>query len=372
MKILSAISSLLLLLLPQLCVAQPLADQEPRDIGQELLEADPTPEAPAPTPQKPLFPKLDPSVALNFTIKNVPDSRGRIAFSASVDGYERIFVADLQSKRVSTLVDGPGNNFFPVWSPDGHQLAFVSDRLGEHAIFLADWDGSNQRPLTKGDYSAGDPAWHPNGKDIVYYQDEDNPKHTNLWSVNTDTLKRTRITHFSGRNSTPTYHPNGDSVAYSTNRFWPGWDVCVFDLKTKLEKCILKGKNSYCRPEWSRDGSKVYFSYGGGNELDIGVVVPGEKQLQNLTSHEGKEYDPKMSRSGNDVIYCSDNDSTGSFHISLLSDKKENELILIDSPYSLRYPSWTDQNTLELEVARIKAAQANQEHERKLPPHLEE
>jgi len=39
------------------------------------------------------------------------------------------------------------NNAAPVWSPDGTQLAFLTDRSGNWEIWLMNADGSNQRPL---------------------------------------------------------------------------------------------------------------------------------------------------------------------------------------------------------------------------------
>ncbi|GAB4432633.1 MAG: hypothetical protein Kow0031_14040 [Anaerolineae bacterium] len=39
------------------------------------------------------------------------------------------------------------NNAAPVWSPDGSQIAFVSDRSGQWDIWLMNADGSNQRPM---------------------------------------------------------------------------------------------------------------------------------------------------------------------------------------------------------------------------------
>ncbi|RMF05689.1 MAG: hypothetical protein D6768_00775 [Chloroflexi bacterium] len=39
------------------------------------------------------------------------------------------------------------NNAAPVWSPDGSQIAFVTDRTGRWEIWIMNADGSNQRPM---------------------------------------------------------------------------------------------------------------------------------------------------------------------------------------------------------------------------------
>jgi Tol biopolymer transport system component len=39
------------------------------------------------------------------------------------------------------------NNAAPAWSPDGSQLAFLTDRNGAYEIWLMNADGTNQHPL---------------------------------------------------------------------------------------------------------------------------------------------------------------------------------------------------------------------------------
>ena len=56
----------------------------------------------------------------------------------------------------------------PVWSPDGKQIAFTSNRNGNYDIYVMNSDGSNVRQITRNKERDDYPAWHPNGKQILY------------------------------------------------------------------------------------------------------------------------------------------------------------------------------------------------------------
>lgn len=59
------------------------------------------------------------------------------------------------------LTDNIDNNSCPVWSPDGRQIAFVSDAGSNKDIYIMNADGSNLRRLTYEKSAEGYPAWRP-------------------------------------------------------------------------------------------------------------------------------------------------------------------------------------------------------------------
>ena len=77
----------------------------------------------------------------------VPGGNGLIAFTSTLGGDRDISVLEpCGEERV--LVDGPAADLKPVWSPDGRELAFMSDRDGDFDIYVADADCGNARQLT--------------------------------------------------------------------------------------------------------------------------------------------------------------------------------------------------------------------------------
>jgi len=56
----------------------------------------------------------------------------------------------------------------PRWSPDGKQLAFLSNREDQQQIYLMHKDGGEAAAQTKGKRSVRSLAWSPNGKQIAY------------------------------------------------------------------------------------------------------------------------------------------------------------------------------------------------------------
>ena len=101
-------------------------------------------------------------------VKKIKDRKGAWKLGA-------VEVSDVGSAstaaRVTAAADGRAHDERdPVWSPDGKQIAFLSDgaKDGQSQIWLAPASGGAARRLTKVKGQLADPRWSPDGKSIAF------------------------------------------------------------------------------------------------------------------------------------------------------------------------------------------------------------
>jgi len=81
---------------------------------------------------------------------------------------------DLASEDVRQLTQDSNNSISPSWSPDGTQIAFLSDRSGAKQVFLLPIEGGEARQLTNLNQGVnGPPVWSPDGKTIAFTASKD-------------------------------------------------------------------------------------------------------------------------------------------------------------------------------------------------------
>ena len=129
-----------------------------------------------------------------------PDGK-RIAFTSRSDAKSDLAIylmnADGTGRRqISHFTAGFGNAQWPVWSPDGHQLAIQVNRLQEHEshIWIIDAMTGDARKLVAHDqpYLDETPAWFSDGKRIAFQSNRTGKME--VWVMNVDGSSPRQIT----------------------------------------------------------------------------------------------------------------------------------------------------------------------------------
>ncbi len=99
------------------------------------------------------------------------------------DKYFQLYVMSLADGRLTKLTDKRATHAAPQWSPDGTQIAYVSNQDKQDEIYVMNADGSNPRRLT---HRAGDdiaPQWLPDNQHLIFASDQDGYNLFNLDTV---------------------------------------------------------------------------------------------------------------------------------------------------------------------------------------------
>jgi tricorn protease len=178
----------------------------------------------------------------------------RALFAARGD----IFSAPIEKGPTRNLTDSSGaHDKWPNWSPDGSQIAFVSDKSGEEEIYIIPQDGSKpaEQITTGGSAMRYAPEWAPDGKRIAF-----SDKDGKLYVLTLADRKITQIADSArGQIRDYTWSPRSNFLAFTManqNQFGAVhiWSAADGQLRRVTEDNF----NSY-NPAWDPQGNYLFF-----------------------------------------------------------------------------------------------------------------
>ena len=213
-----------------------------------------------------------------------------------------------------------------TWSPDGKQVAFVSNISGRNNLWLVPATGGWPTQLTISDQRQSQPAWSPDGTWIAYISDHDGDEQWDVFLVSPKTGDVVNLTTSpESGDEEPTWAPNGRQLAYVTKpKTGSSFEIELMDVATRHVRHLTPNtpaELSNSHPIFSRDGKFLVYtqSHATGNDSNIFVLDLASGQSTNLTPHEGEHnYEADdISPDGKTVLITSDA-ANGYYNVGLL------------------------------------------------------
>lgn len=239
-------------------------------------------------------------------------------------------------------------NFYPRFSPDGKQLAYVSNRkedfsrsslyirdLESGEVVVYDLEGFAGSPFTytcslghrivTGVSGAFD--WSPDGTRIVYARVRDTAHgylYSDLYEYDLDSRKSSRLT-IEQRAASPAYAPDGKQIVFvgqgdgTSNLF-------LFDRSTEEIVPITEyvDGTQVTDPTWHPSGDWIYFARFDGKSRDVLRIRPDGSGQEVVIGTGADERSPAFDAAGSYLYFSSD--QSGIFNLYRISVDKIGEI----------------------------------------------
>ncbi len=167
-----------------------------------------------------------------------------------------IWCVDVNTQKTRKLTAGDKRDTMPRWSPDGTQIAFVSNRTGKNQLHLISPDGGEAERIATREEPSSAPVWSNDGKNIAFVASihmepgcpfyPGAPERTDLPELDDEKLKE------SVPRVIKTLHHKQDRMGFFGNKFRHIFVVSAIDSSTEAKTIQLtSGRYNHDSPAWS-------------------------------------------------------------------------------------------------------------------------
>jgi serine/threonine protein kinase len=257
-----------------------------------------------------------------------PDgARAAVDLQDAQTGTFDIWVIDLNLGVSSRLVANPSQDQYPIWSPDGNQVLFSSDRSGHYALYrkAAGGGGPEELLFDAPEFRAAT-DWSRDGRFVAF--DSGGISRNAIWVLQ-DALMPARkpfpFLQSDFRQTLGRFSPDGRWLAYASNQNGVT-EIFVQDFPGKQIQTQIS-MNGGNQPAWSRDGKELFFrtrenmlmvvDVRAGAKFEHGVSKP-LFALPSIGGNETRKYD--VSPDGKRILVIGHSESRRQLELNVMTN----------------------------------------------------
>ncbi|TQV71089.1 protease [Aliikangiella marina] len=194
------------------------------------------------------------NVAAQIESMDIAKDGSRAVFGARGE----LFTVPAKNGEIRNVSNTPTAREISVsWSPDGKNVAYLSDKSGEYEIYIKaqSGKGDEQRLTTDGAIWRFTPIWSPDSKKIAF-----SDKNQTLWVLDVKTKKLTKLDR-SETNDIEDYawSPDSQWIAYTKQEDSGYGSIWVANIKTKKARQLTSADTSEQEPVFGANGHYLFF-----------------------------------------------------------------------------------------------------------------
>jgi Tol biopolymer transport system component len=194
-----------------------------------------------------------------------------------------------------------------AWTSDGREIVFASNRTGSFQLWRVPVSGGAPTRIDVDAQNVSRPAISRYGNRLAWIQTSSD---LNIWRIEVpgtagQHAPPTRLIASTAGDSNPQYSPDGERIAFSSNRSGTG-EIWVSDLDGRNPMPLTNmGGPTTGTPRWSPDGRQIAFDSMEGSNRDIYVVSSNGGQHRRLMTEPAEDTCPSWSRDGRWIYFGS-------------------------------------------------------------------
>jgi TolB protein len=213
-----------------------------------------------------------------------PDG-ARVAFTSYAKGTPRIMMVDTLTGRLLPFYNQEASlNANASFTPDGKEIYYSSTAAGLPQIYVAALDGQGFRRISHRDAIEAEPKVNPKNPALLLFVAGPGPQQ--IYEMNNEGVGVERVTNGEGEASNPSWHPDGQHIAFSWTRGYAKGDFNVFvmDIGTRqfVQLTHSEGRNE--NPVWAPDGRHLVFASTRTGRSQIYTMLADGSQVKPLTT----------------------------------------------------------------------------------------